>query len=100
MIRYLLTTSMFLINVLSVMAQTVTYSVDSLNVYNIEEVVVIGEKPQIKGNNGVITADLSTLIKGKPVSNIYESLTYLPGITKDISGNLSLAGTNGRTDFQ
>lgn len=97
MIRYLLTTSMFLINVLSVMAQTVTYSVDSLNVYNIEEVVVIGEKPQIKGNNGVITADLSTLIKGKPVSNIYESLTYLPGITKDISGNLSLAGTNGIT---
>lgn len=97
MIRHLLILSMALVNVISVFSQVVTNSTDTLNSYTINEIVVVGEKPQIKNKNGVITVDLNKLIKDKAVSNIYESLSYLPGITKDISGNLSLAGAKGLT---
>lgn len=97
MIRCLLILSMVLLNVMSVFSQALTNRTDTLNTYNLNEVVIVGEKPQIKNKNGAITVDLNKLIKGKAVSNIYESLSYLPGITKDISGNLSLAGAKDLT---
>lgn len=97
MMRFLIIISMILFYLPIALAQTVVNQDDSIKSCNVAEVVVIGEKPQIKGKNGVISVDLPTIIKNKPVTNIYESLVYLPGVTKELSGNLSLAGTNGIT---
>lgn len=93
MIRYFLIIIAFL-NVQLAVSQVAENFEDSVKIYNLDNVVVIGEKPHIKGEKGVISVDLPTIIKGKPVSNIYESLAYLPGMTKDASGNLSLIGAN------
>lgn len=62
----------------------------------LNEVVVRAEKPQIKGREGVLTIDLPAIVKDKPVTNVLESLIYLPGITKN-GDNFSLAGGTGLT---
>lgn len=48
MIRCLLILSMVLLNVMSVFSQALTNRTDTLNTYNLNEVVIVGEKPQIK----------------------------------------------------
>ena len=44
----------------------------------LNEVVVNGEKPQVKGQDGIMVVDLPTIVEDKPVANILEALSYLP----------------------
>lgn len=61
--------------------------------YALGEVVIKGERPLVKVEEGKLTYDLSQLTDSKVVSNAYESLQQLPGV-QEISGNLSLAGAH------
>ena len=51
---------------------------DSIGSRQLNEVVVTGEKPQVKGQDGMMVVDLPAIVKDKPVSNILEALGYLP----------------------
>lgn len=62
--------------------------------YTLDEVVIKGEQPLVKVEEGKLSYDLSRLIEHKVVNNAYESLQQLPGV-QEINGNLSLAGTPG-----
>lgn len=66
---------------------------DSIPAQELNEVVVKGEKPQIKGQDGAIIVDLPSIVKNKPVTNILEALSYLPGVTD----NNGVIGLNGAT---
>lgn len=78
----------------SVMAQTV--STDTIETRQLNEVVVKGEKPQIKGHDGIMVVDLPNIVKDKPVSNILEALGYLPGVVNN-NGMIGLAGASDVT---
>lgn len=78
----------------SVMAQTV--STDTIETRQLNEVVVKGEKPQIKGQDGIMVVDLPNIVKDKPVSNILEALGYLPGVVNN-NGMIGLAGASDVT---
>lgn len=69
---------------------------DSLRLHNLEEVVVSAEKPQIKSGDGIISVDLPTIVRDKPVSNILEALSFLPGVV-DNDGMIGLAGAGSAT---
>ena len=69
---------------------------DSIVGRELNEVVVKGEKPQIKGQDGIMVVDLFNLVKDKPVSNILEALGYLPGVVNN-NGMIGLAGTSDVT---
>ena len=69
---------------------------DSIVGRELNEVVVKGEKPQIKGQDGIMVVDLFTLVKDKPVSNILEALGYLPGVVNN-NGMIGLAGASDVT---
>ena len=62
--------------------------------YALDEVVVKGERPLVKVEEGKLSYDLSHLTENKVVSNAYESLQQLPGI-QEINGSLTLAGAHG-----
>ena len=51
--------------------------------YELAEVVVKGERPQVKVDNGALVYNTSQLIRNKPVNNAYEAIKELPGITGD-----------------
>ncbi len=78
----------------SVMAQAV--STDTIEPRQLNEVVVKGEKPQIKGQEGIMVVDLPDIVKDKPVSNILEALGYLPGVVNN-NGMIGLAGASDVT---
>lgn len=78
----------------SMMAQTV--SPDSIEARQLNEVVVKGEKPQIKGRDGIMVIDLPDIVMDKPVSNILEALGYLPGVVNN-NGMIGLAGASDVT---
>ena len=78
----------------SMMAQTV--SPDTIETRQLNEVVVNGEKPQIKGQDGIMVVDLPDIVKDKPVSNILEALGYLPGVVNN-NGMIGLAGASDVT---
>lgn len=59
----------------------------------LNEVVVKGEKPQVKGHDGIMSVDLPSIVKDKPVNNILEALGYLPGVINN-NGLIGLAGTS------
>ena len=61
--------------------------------YNLEEVVIKGEKPLVKVEDGRLGYDLSVLSEKQAVSNAYEAITKLPGV-QEKNGTLSLAGAN------
>lgn len=63
----------------SMMAQS--ESPDSIEGKELNEVIVKGEKPQIKGQDGIMVVDLPAIVKDKPVSNILEALGYLPALS-------------------
>lgn len=69
---------------------------DSVRVENLDEVVVYAGKPQIKGDNGSLVVDLPSIVADKPVTNILESLAYLPGVISQ-DGAIGLAGTSQTT---
>ncbi len=66
--------------------------VEKENVLN--EVVVKANRPLVKAEDGKLNYDLSVLTENKVVSNVYEALTKLPGISEN-GGSLQLAGASG-----
>lgn len=64
--------------------------------YALNEVIVKGERPQVKVENGKLTYDIARFAENKVVSNAYESLLQLPGVN-EINGVLSLAGASSVT---
>lgn len=84
----------FFVTSVSAVAQTETS--DTIAAQQLNEVIIKGEKPQVKGKDGVIIVDLPDIVKDKPVNNILEALGYLPGVTS-INGLIGLNGTSGVT---
>lgn len=72
-----------------------TEATDSMST-QLDEVVVKGERPQVKSHDGVMVVDLPAIIKDKPVTNILEALGYLPGVV-DNNGMIGLAGASSVT---
>lgn len=64
--------------------------------YNLDEVVIKGERPLVKVENGRLGYDLSVLSEKKVVNNAYEAITKLPGVQEN-NGTLSLAGASSLT---
>lgn len=62
----------------------------------IGEVVVEGERPIVKVEQGRLVYDLEALTQHKAVNNAYEALTRLPGVSEK-EGALELAGMGGVT---
>lgn len=60
------------------------------------EVIVKGERPVFKLADGKITYDMPRLLQGKVISNAYESLLQLPGVSEQ-GDILALAGSTGVT---
>lgn len=56
---------------------------DTLATQQLNEVVVNGEKPQVKSQDGILVVDLPGIVKDKPVTNILEALGYLPGVVNN-----------------
>lgn len=69
---------------------------DTISSRQLNEVVVQGETPQIKGEDGIMVVDLPTIVKDKPVNNILEALGYLPGVINN-GGLIGLAGAGNVT---
>lgn len=69
---------------------------DSIESQLLNEVVVKGEKPQIKGKDGIMVVDLPDIIKDKPVTNILDALGYLPGVVNH-DGVIGLNGASSVT---
>lgn len=90
--NYIIFIAMIAVN--SMMAQS--EMPDSIEGRELNEVVVKGEKPQIKGKDGIMVVDLPNIVKDKPVSNILEALGYLPGVV-DNNGMIGLAGASDVT---
>lgn len=64
--------------------------------YNLEGVVIKGEKPLVKVENGWLGYNLSVLLQKQAVNNAYEAITKLPGVQEN-NGALSLAGSSSLT---
>lgn len=71
-------------------------SPDSIKSRQLNEVMVKGEKPQVKGHDGIMVVDLPAIVRDKAVTNILEALGYLPGVV-DNNGMIGLAGASGVT---
>lgn len=69
---------------------------DSIKSQELEEVTVKGEKPHITARDGILTVDLPSIVKDKPVTNILEALGYVPGVI-DNDGMIGLNGTSSVT---
>lgn len=83
-----------LLNMLLAAAQTEVS--DTIAAQHLDEVVVMGEKPQVRGEDGIMIVDLPGIVKDKPVNNILEALGYLPGATNN-NGMIGLAGASNVT---
>lgn len=92
--RKLFVISIALAAINSMMAHSETP--DSIEGIVLNEVIVKGEKPQIKGQDGIMAVDLPNIVKDKPVSNILEALGYLPGVVNN-NGMIGLAGASDVT---
>ena len=55
------------------------------------EVMVKGERPVVKAQQGKLVYDMPRLLEQQPVSNAYEALKELPGVMEQ-EGDLSLGG--------
>lgn len=64
--------------------------------YNLEGVVIKGEKPLVKVENGWLGYNLSVLSQKQAVNNAYEAITKLPEVQEN-NGALSLAGSSSLT---
>lgn len=62
----------------------------------VDAVVVKGERPVVKVEQGRLNYDLGQLTEGQAVNNAYEALTRLPGVAEQ-DGTLTLAGTSSVT---
>ncbi len=59
--------------------------------------IIRGELPQVKLVDGSLSIDLPEIVKDRPVTNIYDALAYVPGVSKSSTGDLSLIGAEGFT---
>lgn len=82
------------ITYLSAAAQT--EMTDTVSIRQLDEVVVKGEKPQVRGEDGVMVVDLRGIVKDKPVTNILEALGYMPGVMNN-NGMIWLTGASNVT---
>ncbi len=73
-----------------------TETSDSIGAEQLNEVVVTGEKPEIKGQDGILVVDLPSIVEDKPVTNVLEALGYLPGVVSD-NGAIGLNGASSVT---
>lgn len=73
-----------------------TETADTISGQELNEIVVKGEKPQVRGKDGIMIIDLPEIIRDKPVNNILEALAYLPGVT-DNNGMIGLTGASNVT---
>lgn len=62
----------------------------------VDAVVVEGERPVVKVEQGRLSYDLGQLTQGQAVNNAYEALTRLPGVVEQ-EGALTLAGASSVT---
>lgn len=69
---------------------------DSIGSHQLNEVVVNGEKPVVTGQGVVMVVDLPALVSDKPVSNVLEALSYLPGVVNN-NGMIGLAAASDVT---
>lgn len=89
--------ALFFITIMqSLAAYAQTEATDTISSQQLNEVVVKGEKPQVRGKDGVMVVDLPGIVKDKPVNNILEALAYLPGVTNN-DGMIGLTGASGVT---
>lgn len=63
---------------------------------SIDAVVVEGERPVVRVEQGRLNYDLGQLTRNQAVNNAYEALTRLPGVSEQ-DGALSLAGASSVT---
>ena len=82
------------ISSISALAQTET--TDTISARELDEVVVKGETPQVRGNDGIMVVDLPGIVKDKPVTNILEALGYMPGVMNN-NGMIGLTGASNVT---
>lgn len=69
---------------------------DTIPTRQLNEIVIKGEKPHIKDENGVLVINLPEIVKDKPVNNILEALGYMPGVTNN-NGMVWLTGASNVT---
>ena len=62
----------------------------------VDAVVIEGERPVVKVEQGRLSYDLERLTEGQAVNNAYEALTRLPGVAEQ-EGALTLAGASSVT---
>ena len=73
-----------------------TETPDTISSRQLDEVIVKGEKPQVRAEDGVMVIDLPGIVRDKPVNNILEALGYLPGVTNN-NGMIWLTGASDVT---
>ena len=64
--------------------------------YNLEEVVIEGERPFVTVEQGKLNYDISAISEKHIVNNAYEAICKLPGV-QDRNGKLSLVGAKNVT---
>ena len=74
--------------------QQYKYKINDSTSLDLPEVLIKGERPIVKLEQGRLTYNVPQLIKDKPVTNAYETLKELPGIMEQ-NDILSLVGANG-----
>ena len=62
----------------------------------LEELVVKGQQPALKVENGRLIYHIPSLLKNKSLTNAYDALKEIPGVTEQ-DGRLTLIGANGMT---
>lgn len=67
--------------------------------YNLEEVVIEGERPFVTVEQGKLNYDISAILEKHIVNNAYEAICKLPGV-QDRNGKLSLVGAKDVTVIQ
>lgn len=80
----------------SIASYAQTVEPDTISSQQLDEVVVKGEKPQVRGEDGIMVVDLPGIVKDKPVNNILEALGYMPGVTNN-NGMIWLTGASNVT---
>ncbi len=89
-------TILFVTLLTSITVHAQTEMPDTIPSQQLNEVVVKGEKPNVKGEDGIMVVDLPAIVKDKPVTNILEALGYMPGVTNN-NGMIWLTGASNVT---
>ena len=89
-------TLLFITILHGVAAYAQTETADTVSAKQLNEVVVKGEKPQVRGEDGIMVVDLPAIVKDKPVTNILEALGYMPGVMNN-NGMIWLTGASNVT---